>query len=131
MAGIDNLKTPSAAEARERGAKGGKASGESRRRKRALREIAEAIGSAQAPEEVKARMQKLGLSKKKNITMDEALLLAQFGKALSGNVQAANFIADILGAKTQNVNVSGIDTEKSKLDELLTQRRAAQDESQQ
>ena len=126
----ENLIVPSSEEARRYGAKGGRASGEARRKKKALREIAEAIGAAKAPDEVIARMQKLGLSKKKNITLDEAIMLAQYGKALSGNVQSANFIADIKGEKTQNVNITGIDTEKSRLDELLDQRKAAQHESE-
>lgn len=105
----ENLIVPSSEEARKNGAKGGKASGEARRKKKALREIAEALGTAKAPEEVIARMQKLGLSKKKNITLDEAIMMAQYGKALSGNVQSANFIAEMKGEKIQRVEVSNID----------------------
>ena len=112
MANAENLipneaRTPS--ERRANASKAGKASGEARRKKKALREIAEALGTAKAPDEVIARMQKLGLSKKKNITLDEALMLAQYGKALSGNVQSANFIAEMKGEKVQKVEQVNID----------------------
>lgn len=109
MANNENLKTPSAAEARERGKKGGKKSGESRRRKKLLKEIAEAIGAAQAPDEVKAKMRKLGLSDGVDITLDEAMMMAQYGKALSGNVQSANFIAEMKGEKIQRIEQVNID----------------------
>ena len=105
----ENLKTPSAKEARERGAKGGKKSGEARRKKKLLKEIAEAVGAAQAPEEVKAKMKKLGLSDGSDITLDEALIMAQYGRALSGNVQSANFIAEMKGEKIQRIEQVNID----------------------
>ena len=44
----DNLSPPSTNEARERGAKGGKASGEARRKKKELRETMEALLQAAA-----------------------------------------------------------------------------------
>ena len=96
-------------EAAKNGRKGGKASGASKRQKKALREIAEAIGTAQAPEEVKAKMRRLGLTSKKKITLDEAIMMAQYGKALSGSVQSANFIAEMKGEKIQRVEQINID----------------------
>ena len=43
MAGKDNLKTPSSAEARSNGRKGGIASGEKRREKKAMKETLETL----------------------------------------------------------------------------------------
>ena len=83
--------------------KAGKASGEARRKKKALKEIAEAFGAAQAPDTVKAKMQAAGLSKKKNITLDEALILAQYGQALKGNTRAATYIAEVKGERVQKI----------------------------
>ena len=103
MANEGNLKTLSPSEARKQGSKGGKASGEARRRKKALKEIAEAFGAAQAPDAVKAKMQAAGLSKKKNITLDEALILAQYGQALKGNTRAATYIAEVKGERVQKI----------------------------
>lgn len=77
--------------------------------KKLLREIAEAIGAAQAPEEVKAKMRKLGLADTMDITLDEAMMMAQYGKALSGSVQSANFIAEMKGEKIQRIEQVNID----------------------
>ena len=43
MAGIENLKTPTTAEARERGSLGGIASGKARREKKAMKETLETL----------------------------------------------------------------------------------------
>ena len=103
MANEQNLKKPTSKEARELGKRGGKKSGEVRRRKKLLREIAETIGAAQAPEEVKEKMRQLGLTSTDDITLDEAMMMAQYGRALSGSVQSANFIAEMKGEKIQRV----------------------------
>lgn len=94
---------------RENARKAGKASGAKRHRKKLLREIAEAVGAAQAPEEVKLKMQKLGLATTDDITLDEALMMAQYGRALSGNVSSANFIAEMKGEKIQRIEQVNID----------------------
>ena len=94
---------------RENARKAGKASAAKKKRKKLLREIAETIGTAQAPDEVKAKMRKLGLSDGVDITLDEAMMMAQYGKALSGNVQSANFIAEMKGEKIQRIEQVNID----------------------
>lgn len=80
--------------------KGGKASGASRRKKKAMREIAEAIGSMMI--EVS-----LPNGKKKKASFDEALILAQYKNAINkGNVKSAYFLAQLKGELEQNINVS-------------------------
>lgn len=101
MAGIDNLRIPTSEEAREIGRKGGIASGESRRAKRNLRELFEAIRNEQItvtmPDNTTRTMQ-----------MDEAATLAMFQQALKGNVKAMTLIATILGEYEQKVKVEGM-----------------------
>lgn len=44
----------------------------------------------------------------KNITVNEAILIAQLQKALQGNVQSAEFIRDTSGQKPiEDINMSG------------------------
>ena len=109
MANEKNLKPCEYKLSQEEAKKGGKKSGETRRKKKLLREIAEAIGAAQAPEEVIAKMEKLGFSDGSKITLDEAMMMAQYGKALAGNVQSANFIAEMKGEKIQRIEQVNID----------------------
>lgn len=101
MTGIDNLRIPTSEEAREIGRKGGIASGESRRAKRNLRELFEAIRNEQItvtmPDNTTRTMQ-----------MDEAATLAMFQQALKGNVKAMTLIATILGEYEQKVKVEGM-----------------------
>lgn len=124
MANEQNLRPGEYKFAREEQKRGGKASGEARRRKKALREIAETLGTAQAPEEIREAFREKGFTKKKSLTLDEALMLAQYAKALTGDTQSAAFIRDTSGQKpAERVSVAGLDEEKSKLDELLNQRR--------
>lgn len=120
-------------EQREVARKGGIASGKVRRRKRAMKDIISTFGKEDAPETVVAKLIQLGmLEKGESCTMDEALILAQYGKALSGNTRAAEFVRDTNGQKPQErVEINDLTKEKSKLDELLEQRKEVRsDESE-
>lgn len=112
-------------EQREIAKKGGLASGKSRRRKRAMRDIISLFGKEDAPDKVITKLIQLGmLEKGESCTMDEALILAQYGKALSGNTKAAEFVRDTNGQKPQEkVEINDLTKEKSKLDELIKQRK--------
>lgn len=84
----ENLKSPrSTEEARERGRKGGVASGQVRRKKRALREYLE------------ARLE----IKSGDMTAAEAITVALVDKALSGDVRAYETIRDTLGQNPKQV----------------------------
>ena len=104
---------------------GGIASGKARRRKRAMKDIITMFGKEDAPPKVVAKLIQLGmLEKGETCTMDEALILAQYGKALLGNTRAAEFVRDTNGQKPkEKVEINDLSKEKSKLDELLKQRK--------
>lgn len=111
MANPENL-TPvrSVSEAREMGAKGGRASGESRRRKRAMREVLDDLlqmpirkGATQNVESLADIMTPNGkvnlLNGKINVTVEQAVLLGQVVLAMQGNTKAATFLRDTAGQK--------------------------------
>lgn len=111
MANEENLKTPSAKEARERGAKGGKASGKARREKKAMKETLETLLTmnlqAGTGDEIET-IQSIAELKGKNISVQEAIMLAQIKKAMKGDTRAAEFVRDASGNKlAENVALTG------------------------
>lgn len=98
-------------EQRELARKGGKASGKARREKKSMRESLEVIlgmalkpGKAQDVEQIKNFAEVKG----KNITVEQAMLIAQVQKALKGDTQALAFLRDTSGQKPDdNVNLTG------------------------
>lgn len=86
MAGKDNLRTPTTEEARERGKKGGQASGKARRRKKELKELLELALSQ--PSEV--------IEGEDNYT---AITAALINRAILGDTKAYEVIRDTLGQK--------------------------------
>lgn len=105
--------------------KGGINSGKSRRKKKAMKDIILSLGKEDAPPKVVAKLIQLGMLEQGEVcSMDEALVLAQYGKALGGNTRAAQFVRDTAGQKPKDeIEISDITREQSKLDEILKQRR--------
>lgn len=97
MAGKNNLNPPirSTEEAREKGKKGGIASGEARRKKKTIRETLEMMLSGKMPD---------------GATRQDAIVVALMEKALSGDVRAFEAIRDSIGEKPVNA-ISGADGE--------------------
>lgn len=93
MANENNLNpVRSENEAREKGKKGGIASGEARRRKKTIRETLEMMLAGQMPD---------------GATRRDAIVTALLEKALSGDVRAFEAIRDSVGEKpTEKMNVS-------------------------
>lgn len=95
----------------EHGRRGGIKSGETKRRKKAMKDILSVLldmpikpGKAADMEAIK----NFAALKGKNITVSEAILIAQLQKALQGNVQSAEFIRDTSGQKpVEDINMSG------------------------
>lgn len=82
--------------------KGGKASGVARRRKKEMREQLEILVSLSMGQGKKADIEKAKNIKdfsKENITVEQAMLLAQVQKALKGDPVAFEMIRDLLGEK--------------------------------
>lgn len=95
---------------RENGRKGGIASGETKRRKKAMRERLEIILSMPLKDGKHAdidAIKNFAALKGKNITVEDAMMIAQIQKALKGDTVAATFIRDTAGQKpVDNMNMS-------------------------
>lgn len=98
-------------EKREAGRKGGLKSAEVRRRKKAMKEAYDVIlgmplkgGKQYDTEDIK----NFAAVKGKNISVQDAILMAQVQKALRGDTNAAAFIRDTIGDKAADkVDLSG------------------------
>lgn len=111
MANDENLKTPTAREARERGTKGGIASGKARREKKAMKETLSVLLSMQLQDgrgtDIET-IRSISALKGKNISVQEAIMLAQIKKAMKGDTRAAEFVRDASGNKlAESVALSG------------------------
>ena len=112
MAGVDNLNpVRTEGEARKKGKKGGIASGKARREKKAMKDTLAALlsmplknGKAADVDTIK----NLAAVKGKNITVQEAIMLAQIQKAMKGDTRAAEFVRDSSGNKLkEGIELSG------------------------
>lgn len=95
--GKENLRPPrSSDEARENGRKGGIASGESRRKKRDLRETLEELLKTKLKDtELLEQFGKAGFAEK-GMTMQDAITAAMIQQAAQGNVKAYTAIRDTI-----------------------------------
>ena len=99
------------AEQREIAKKGGIASGKARKEKKAMKDTLETLlkmpleaGRAVDLEGIKS----IAAIKGKNITVQEAIMLAQIKKAIKGDTKAAEYIRDTSGNKLkEGVELSG------------------------
>lgn len=107
----DNLIVPTSDEARKNGAKGGIASGKARREKKAMKDTLETLLKmplkSSKYDDIE-EIQSLAAIKGKNITVQEAIMLAQIQKAMKGDTRAAEFVRDSSGNKLKEaVELSG------------------------
>jgi hypothetical protein len=86
-------------EARVISVKGGKASGVARRRKRDMQQTLNAILDMPWKKGKLQQFRNLSEVKGKNITVEQAILLAMVNKAIKGDVKSAIFIRDTVGCK--------------------------------
>ena len=80
-------------EARENGAKGGRAIGESRRRKADFRRVLNALLTVEVDTDLTPMLKAMGVDS----TLESAINAAIIKRALSGDVKAYNAIRDALG----------------------------------
>ena len=96
---------------RENGRKGGIASGEAKRAKKAMRERLEILLELPMKDGKGADIEKIknfAALKGKNITVQDAMMIAQIQKALKGDTTAAAFVRDTAGQKpTDGIVLSG------------------------
>ena len=111
---------------RENGRKGGIASGEAKRRKKAMRERLEVLLELPLRDGRSADLDSIknfAALKGKNITVQDALMLAQIQKALKGDTTAAAFVRDTVGEKPGDKTIisGSVDTGADKLANILAQ----------
>lgn len=114
MAGQDNLlkaEDLTSEQLRERATNGGIASGKARREKKAMKDTLATLlsmplkdGMAHDIDEI----QSIASLNGKNITVQEAIMLAQIKKAVKGDTRAAEFVRDSSGNKLkEGIEISG------------------------
>lgn len=100
--GTKNLKpqnTRTKDEQREIARKGGKASGESRRRKRDMKKNFETLFAMQTTDKYIKAFRKQGYDVPDNLTNEEALTLTMMAKSIAGDTRMASLVMDIMGEK--------------------------------
>lgn len=92
----------SPSEARENGAKGGKQSGKSRRKKKQMKDMFEYLLSLDVTDaELKKKMSEMGIDDEQ-MTYNAMVCYSMIQAACSGSVKAAEFIRDTTGQKPQD-----------------------------
>lgn len=118
MAGYENIRDKgfdkrSTEELREIQSRGGKRSGEVRRRKADFRKTLNLLLTAEIDnEEWKPVLESLGVE----CTLESALLMAQIKEAMAGNTKAAYFVAQYAG---QNAQTAADDAEQKRRTERM------------
>ena len=99
----------SPSEAREMGRKGGKASGEARRRKKTMREALEMmLFHTKLNEQTKQMLKAEGVSDVEDMNHQMVITRSLIAKAESGDVQAYNAICSMIGEKpAEKMEVNG------------------------
>lgn len=105
-----SLMTPE--ERAENGRKGGIASGEAKRKKKAMKETLDVLLSMpiKSGKSIDIEVIKnFAAIKGKNINVQEAMIISMLQRALKGDVKAAEFIRDTSGQKPKdNMEINGI-----------------------
>lgn len=97
MANPENLRPPrSTSEARERGTKGGIASGKARRRKKAMKQMLSSMLAEPLPEEAAKKLKGLGVDPE-DANYQAAVGAALIKKAMGGHVGAIQLLANLTG----------------------------------
>lgn len=112
MANPQNLRKLTTTQAREIGKLGGKASAESKKRKKSFKELLTMFGELDIKDEAaRQKMLELGISKGL-LTHDTAVIISQYKKAEKGDTQAATFIRDTKGENPKdpalNLNIESV-----------------------
>ena len=110
MARKDLKPVQSTEEAKKRGREGGIASGKARREKKAMRETLDILLSMPMKDGASADVESIrsfASIKGKNISVQEAILIAQVQKAMKGDTKAAEYVRDTIGQKPgENVEMT-------------------------
>lgn len=102
MAKSDLIPVKDSEEARKRGRNGGIASGKTRREKKMMRETLEMLLSMPLNNKKMVdvdSIRSLAALKGKNVSVQEAMMMAQVMKAIKGDTKAAEYVRDTIGQK--------------------------------
>ena len=114
MANAGNLKPPTTKQARERGAKGGKASAEAKKKRKAMKEQMEMLLNLPLKDEqTRAFLEKMGIDTA-NMDNQMALVVATFQNAIRGDMKAVNIVREIIGERVQEINITQVTDAKVK-----------------
>lgn len=105
---------------REIASKGGKASVEAKRKKKAMREQMEMLLSLPLKDDrVKRKFEALGIDTD-DMDNQMALMVATYQQALKGNTNAINIVREIIGERVQEIKVNtNIDEKVKELEKVL------------
>lgn len=106
-------------EAKKNGSKGGIASGKARRERKMMREDAQMFLEMPLNAGQLEDVEYLAEVKGKNITVQQAILLAMIKKAMKGDVRASEYVRDTAGQQIANININT--EENSKFADILKQ----------
>lgn len=122
MAGKDNLvpfQDFTAEKQRQIASMGGIASGEAKRRKKAIRETVQAVAAMGVPEKAMKALRQAGISED-DATYQTAIVLKMFHEAMSGNVAAFNAIVNASGEVVNKHEVTGRDGQPLAVEKQLS-----------
>lgn len=97
---------------------GGKASGEAKRRKKAIRETVQAVAAMGVPNKALKALKQAGVSEE-DATYQTAIVLKMFNEAMNGNVAAFNAIVNASGEVVNRHELTGKDGEPLQVDKTL------------
>lgn len=105
MANESNLKVPTSEQAREYGARGGKASAKAKKEKKLMKEqMAMLLSLPLQDERTKEQFKRLGINVD-DLDNQMALVVSVYQQALKGNMSAVNQVREIIGEKVIEVKV--------------------------
>ena len=123
MANEGNLKPPTTKEARERGAKGGRASAEAKKKRKAMKEQMEMLLNLPLKDEqTRAFLEKMGIDTA-NMDNQMALVVATFQNAIRGDMKAVNIVREIIGERVQEISITQVtDAKVKELEDYLASK---------
>lgn len=108
----EKIKALTPEERREAGRLGGIASGKVRKKKKTMRAIYESLAGQKVNGETVQKLQGTLKKVKKDLTVEESIVLAQVLMAQAGDTRAAEFLRDTAGEKpVEKVQIAEVDPE--------------------
>ena len=106
------MKVPSSAEARENGSKGGKKSGETRRKVKLMKDVAMKILTSQLTKEDAEKLKRFKGLNSGDMNYMSAMIARQMAKALQGDLNSAKWMQELIGQKeSDKLELTGKDGE--------------------